>query len=223
MLRWAPTHARIKKKGPVVKNANQLMRVEGWLILISALSLVTGSSAATYTVYMESYGFINFRFRPSYLEIQVGDTVTWRNDDYTQWGYDGYDATYYWGSQILWSTGLVYPGESSSITFPYVDTYNYEDSYYGAYGMTGTLVVKSAQPPTVEPVTLLAPQWLVTGQFQCVVSNLVAGTNYVMQVSTNLVDWVNLVTNTAAASVETFTDNPPTASRRRSYRAGYLP
>ncbi len=89
--------------------------------------------------------------------------------------------------------------------------------------MTGRLVVMSGQPPAVEPVTLLAPQWLVTGQFQCVVSNLVAGTNYVMQVSTNLADWDNLATNSASASVETFTDNPPTASRVRFYRAAYLP
>jgi plastocyanin len=199
------------------------MRVRGWLILVSALSLVTEGMAANYTVYMESYGFLNFRFSPSHLEIQVGDTVTWRNEDYTQWGYYGYDATCYSGSQIVWSTGVVDPGESSSITFPYVDTYFYQDSYFGAYGMTGTLVVNSAQPPTLEPVTLLAPQWLATGQFQCLVSNLVAGTNYVMQASTNLADWVNLVTNTAAASVETFTDNPQAASRVRFYRAGYLP
>jgi plastocyanin len=206
-----------------MKNANEWMRVKGCLILLSALSLVTGSMAADYTVYMESYGLGSFRFRPDSLEIQVGDTVTWRNEDYTQWGYLGYDATCYWGSQILWTTDWVYPGESSSITFPYVETYFYEDSDYGAYGMTGTLVVNSAQPPTVEPVKLLAPQRLVTGQFQCVVSNLVVGTNYVMQVSTNLVDWVNLVTNSATASVETFTDNPPMASRVRFYRAGYLP
>jgi len=199
------------------------MRVKWWLILISVLGLVTGGMAANYTVYMESYGFFGFRFNPNHLEIQVGDTVTWRNEDYTQFGYSGYDATCYWESGILWSTGLLYPGESQPITVHYVDTYNYEDSYYGQYGMTGTLVVTSGQPPTVEPVTLLAPQWLPSGQFQCVVSNLVVGTNYVMQVSTNLVDWSNLVTNTALVSVETFSDNPPAASRLRFYRSAYLP
>jgi plastocyanin len=172
------------------------MQAKGWLILISALSLATQAPGAEYTVYMESYGFFKFRFRPAYLEIQVGDTVTWRNEDYTQWGFYGYDATCYG----VWSTGLVDLGESSSLTFPFAATYAYEDSWYGTNGMTGTLVVKSAQPPAVEPMTLLAPQWLPTGQFQCLVSNLVAGTNYVIQISTNLVDWAGLSTNSAASS-----------------------
>lgn len=206
-----------------MKNANRLMRVKGWLVLVAALGLGATGRAADYTVYMESYGFFGFRFVPSYLEIQTGDSVTWRNEDYTEWGYYGYDATCYWGEQILWSTGVLESGDSASITFPYVETYNYQDSYFGQYGMTGTLVVTQAQPPLAEQVTLLAPQWLATGQFQCVVSNLVVGTNYVMQVSTNLADWDNLVTNSAAASVETFTDNPPAAARLRFYRAAHLP
>jgi hypothetical protein len=104
-----------------------------------------------------------------------------------------------------------------------VNTYAYGDSLFGTYGMTGTLVVKSAQVPVVERMTLLAPRWLPTGQFQCLVSNLVAGANYVIQISTNLVDWSSLSTNSASGSVQPFTDNPPPGTKVRFYRAMYQP
>ena len=203
-------------------NANESMRVKRWLILISALSLVTGSMAANYTVYMESYGFFEFRFNPSYLEIQVGDTVTWRNEDYTEWGYYGYDATCYSGSDIIWSTGCVYPGESPSITFPYVDTYYYEDSYYGAYGMTGHAgghEWSASRRWTGDAAgAAMAPDRAVPMRGQ-----QPGGRHKLRNAGFHQpADWDNLVTNTAAASVETFTDTPPAASRLRFYRAAYL-
>ncbi len=195
---------------------------KGCLILLSALTFGLCGRAADYTVWMESYGFFSFRFVPNYLEIQVGDSVTWRNEDYTQFGYNGYNATcYYPPSTILWTSDLVFPGESSSVTFPYVATYSYRDSYYGDYGMTGTLVVKAATTPV--GATLLLPQWSSEGRFQCLVSNLVVGQTYVMQVSPNLVDWTGIATNTAADTVEAFTDNAAVRPGSRFYRSWHLP
>ena len=192
------------------------------LILFLAVGFGANGRTANHEVWMESYGFFKFRFVPNYLEIQVGDSVTWRNEDYTQYGYSGYDATCYSGPNILWSTGLVFPSESASLTFPFVATYSYRDSYYGDYGMNGTLVVKPAVvPPT--GATLLAPQWFSDGRFQCLVSNLTVGKTYIMQVSSDLVAWTGIATNTAAASVETFTHNPAPAFGAHFYRSWHLP
>ncbi len=208
----------------LMKRALGRGRGRGWLVLVWALSLGLKTTAADYSVSMEEYGFFNFRFRPSYLEIQVGDTVTWMNNDYTQFGYGGYGAVAFDGPAVLWSTGLVFPGQSRSITFPFVATYDYEDPDYVSVGMTGTLVVKPATPPQPSgPVTLVAPQWLADGRFQCLVSNLVVGATNIVQASPNVsaspAQWTMVSSNIVASSVETFTDDGAAAFPVRFYRA----
>ncbi len=180
--------------------------------------------AATHYVRMESYGFFNFRFVPSSLEIQVGDTVIWQNQDYTQYGYYGYDATCYSSPGVVWwSSGVLYPGEEDGLSFPFAATFNYQDSYFGQYGMRGTLVVKegSTEPPV--PATLVAPEVIPGGYFQCQVSNLVVGRSYVVQASTNLVDWTSLATNTAGTTLEYFVDGRAPGLPRQYYRSWHLP
>ena len=61
--------------------------------------LVPRAGAADYYVSMDFY-----EFNPSYLEIQVGDTVWWRNDDF----YEIYSSV---STQGYWDTGDLYPGE----------------------------------------------------------------------------------------------------------------
>lgn len=193
----------------------------GWLVLFSVLGFGLNGKAADYYVNMESYGFYRYRFNPSYLEIQAGDTVTWINADYTEESFFyGHDATCYAGSFIWWSTGTIDAGyQSDPILFPFAATFNYLDHNFYSEGMTGTLVVKEAatQPPV--PASLLVPQLLTDGSFQCLVSNLVAGTTYILQSSTNLMDWTGIATNTASGSVETFTENGAAASGIRFYRS----
>ena len=76
------------------------------LAQLSFLALLTWCSvlragAADYYVSMSFY-----EYNPSYLEIQVGDTVWWRNDDF----FDIYSSV---STQGYWDTGDLYPGESS--------------------------------------------------------------------------------------------------------------
>ena len=208
-----------------MKHALGWLGGSGGLVLLSALSFGLKGQAADYFVNMEDHGFFSWRFNPSYLEIQVGDTVTWINADYTEYSYlYGHDATCYAGTQIWWSTGSIDPGsQSTPITFPFAATFSYEDHNFYSQGMTATLVVKEATPQLPVPATLLAPQLLPEGNFQCLVSNLVVGTTYIMQASTNLVDWTSISTNTASSSVETFADTDAAASRIRFYRSWHQP
>lgn len=113
-------------------------------------------------------------------------------------------------------------GISRALEPAFTHRFCYGDTFYNQ-GMTATLVVKEATPQLPVPATLLAPQLLSDGNFQCLVSNLVAGTTYIMQASTNLVDWTSISTNIVFRSVETFTDNNAAASGIRFYRSWHQP
>ena len=89
--------------------------------------------------------------------------------------------------------------------------------------MTGTIVVNPATPTQPTPATLLDPVRLPGGSFQFTLSNLVVGATYIIQASTNLVDWSNIATNVAASDVESYVDNEAPAFRQRFYRSWHLP
>ncbi len=89
--------------------------------------------------------------------------------------------------------------------------------------MTGTIVVKPATPPQPVPATLIDPLVLLDGRFQCTVSNLVPGKTYIVEASTNLMNWTAISTNVAASSVESYVDDGAAAFRRRCYRSVHLP
>jgi hypothetical protein len=100
----------------------------------------------------------------------------------------------------------------------------------GSYGTGGTIrfdmvtvigaTVAASNPPPVA-ATLSAPGLNGAAQFQFVVTGSV-GSNYVVQVSTNLsaMNWVSLRTNAAPF---TFVDTSPGFYARRFYRAVVLP
>lgn len=167
----------------------------GWMLLSSDLLC----SATDYFVNIEYYGFLNIRFNPNNLVIQAGDTVTWVNQDST-YMYYYHSATCRRNGQVVWSTGHIGIGDQSPpMTFPYADTYSYVDDAHSS--TTGTIVVQA--PPPV-PGTLVGAQMRPDGYFQFSVSNLVVNSTYMIQSSTNLVNWTSLVTNQAAASMETW-------------------
>jgi len=196
-----------------MKNASHLIKTLT-ICLLQVFAFRAGQSwAATwYTVEMTS----DWTFSPSYLEIEVGDIVTFVNHDYTYYLHDSVCPGY-------WDTGLLDVDESASLQFLGTGTYNYRDSSFYIFGMTGTIVVNPATPTQPTPATLLDPMRLPGGSFQFTLSNLVVGARYVVQATTNFVDWSNLATNTAASSVESYTDDGATAFRRRFYRSWHLP
>lgn len=100
----------------------------------------------------------------------------------------------------------------------------------GTYGTAGTVrfdmvtvvgVTVSPGNPPPAAATLSAPSLNTSGQFQFLVSGSV-GSNYVIQVSTNLslTDWLPIRTNAAPF---TFIETNSTSSSQRFYRAVALP
>jgi len=179
------------------------------LVLVTAY-LVPSAGAADHYVSMSFYAF-----NPSYLEIQVGDTVWWRNDDF----FEVYSSV---STQGYWDTGDLEPGETAGVTFPFVGSFPYQDYFYGILGMKGTIVVNPATSQTT-PGLLLDPVRLPNGSFQFTVTNLVVGQTCIIQASTNLVDWDGISTNLVSADSFLFTDDGAAAAGQRFYRAWHLP
>jgi plastocyanin len=189
-----------------------LLRTGALTLMLSALCMGPAVQAANYTVEMTS----DWTFSPAYLEIQVGDIVTWVNHDWTYYPHDTVCPGY-------WSSGLLDVDESVWLMFPFTGTFHYRDSFFYSYGMTGTIVVKPATPQQPVPATLIDPMVLPDGRFQCTVSNLVPSKTYIMEASTNLANWTPISTNVAASSMETYVDDGAAAFRRRCYRSVQLP
>ena len=124
-------------------------------VLISALPVF----AANHVVHMTSL----YEFAPDYLEIQVGDTVTWHNDDDTESLGARSDTGF------IWDTGGVETnGDSEPVPFTTVGTFPYYDPTYFPLGMTGTIVVSSggSSSPSVDCTGVLSfdfNTWIASG------------------------------------------------------------
>jgi plastocyanin len=196
-----------------MKNASHLIKTLT-ICLLPVFAFQAGQAWAEtrYTVEMTS----DWTFSPSYLQIEVGDIVTFVNHDYTYYLHDSVCPG-------AWNSGYLDVDESASLQFLGTGTYNYRDSFFYSYGMTGTIVVNPATPTQPTPAVLLEPTRLPGGSFQFTLSNLVVGATYIIQASTNFVDWSNISTNSAGSSVESYVDDGATAFRRRFYRSWHLP
>ena len=152
-------------------------------------------------------------FNPAYLEIQVGDTVTWYNDDET-FDHNARSDT------DLWGTGDVAFEGSATLQFDTAGTYPYRDSLFFSVGMTGTIVVNAAALPPA-PALLTAPAYLPDGKFRFTITNLTAGKTTTIETSTNLTDWIQIFTGTPAATSVNFTNSAIAASQ--FFRSFQLP
>ncbi len=153
----------------------------------------------------------SWHFSPSYLEIDVGDTVTWRNRD----DFDDHDAT---STALAWSTGLVAPDESATLLFSAPGTFPYADSLYGPAGMTGTLVVKGGTTPQPSAGTLTNFLTLADGSFRFTITNVTPNLPTVVEISTNLTEWIALTTNYPASDSFDFTNFAAVIIPRSFYR-----
>jgi plastocyanin len=175
------------------------------LLLISATGLMSVAAASEFIVEMTD----NYRFDPSYLQIQLGDTVTWVNQDSNR-----VHSAY--GTQFYWDTGDLSYGQTYSITLPATGKYPYQDFNDWYRGMTGTIVV------VVAPV-LTDPKRLPDGMFQFTVTNLVVGKTNIVRASTNLLNWTDISTNVAVDKSYSFVDPGAAVIARRYYRVVALP
>jgi plastocyanin len=164
------------------------------------------AGAASFTINMTT----DWTFSPASLQIQVGDTVTWTNEDNLDF-HDSYCSG-------IWYSGPLDYGQQWSLMFPVLDTFSYEDSRYYIVGMTGTIVVGQAVPaPLLTNVVMLTD-----GTFQCTVTNLVVGKTNIVQASSDLLNWTSIYTNVAFDTGFLFLDNAAAISPR-FYRAYVVP
>ena len=164
------------------------------------------AGAASFTVNMTT----DWTFSPASLQIQVGDTVTWTNEDDLDF-HDSYCPS-------IWYSGPLDYGQQWSLMFPVAGTFSYEDSRYYIVGMTGMIVVG----PLIPQPVLIDAALLADGTFQCTVSNLVVGQTNVIQASADLVNWTPIYANVAFGTSYLFLDNSA-AFNRRFYRAFVVP
>lgn len=192
------------------KPPNLIRAAAGPAVLVANLWLgYAAANAAQYMIAMTSED----TFSPDYLEVHVGDTVTWVNQD----SFDSHDSSSLGG---YWYSGVLDYNQTFSIVPSFTGTFPYEDTTWGALGMTGTIVVTTAASP---PPVLQAPVRLPNGSFQCLVSNLVVGTTNIVQASTNCVNWSNVSTNVAIDYSFQFVDVTSAPFSCRFYRAVVLP
>ena len=107
-------------------------------LLTSALLLIKpqqGTQAQT----APTVSIVNMSFQPASLTINVGQTVTWTNNDTM-----AHTVTSDTG---VWNSGTLNPGASFSFTFTTPGTYTYHCAFHGS--MTGTIVVTGPVTPTV--------------------------------------------------------------------------
>jgi plastocyanin len=195
-----------------MKKASQLIKIITLCLLQTfAFHGEQTARATEYTVEMTS----DWKFSPVYLAIQVGDIVPWVNHDWSYYMHDSVCSGY-------WNSGLLDVDESASLIFPVTGTFNYRDSSFYLFGMKGTIVVNPATRVQPTPAILINPTQPQGGGFQFTVSNLVVAATYVVQASTNLVNWTDIATNIASSSVEDYVDSEATAFQQRFYRTWHL-
>ena len=171
------THRKITKRRIIFPFA---------LLGIVCSSLLCQSHAATYNISITEDGF-----DPAYLEVQLGDTVNWWNDDSFADTHTTRSYNYPWYSGIMpWGTGVSLTASKLG-EFPYIDDLT---------GDTGTLVIKSPTPPPPPPPGLAGFGRLPDGSFQFSVTGLVVNKTNVIQASIDLVNWIGIQTNVSSST-----------------------
>ena len=161
--------------------------------IMTSAWLTAPAAADTFYVYVDDAGFT-----PATLNISVGDTVIWVNNDEL---FPVHTTT----SDLLitdpdyWYGLLSGEGDSYTNTFNNPGTFTYRDD---VDLNTGTITVTA---PQSQEIVLQSPR-TVGGQFLFDVSGLTPGQTNVVQASTNLVQWTGVSTNIATASSMTITN-----------------
>ena len=138
---------------------------------------------------------LSYTFDPPSLAINVGDTVTWFNQDI-----EDHTSTSDSGSTDPWDSADVHPSDSWPRQFNTSGTFNYHCIYHVFQGMTGTITVNNVPPPIIS-----APVRPNNSQFRFTISGT-AGQTYLIERSGNLTNWVSIATNVAPSNVFNYTN-----------------
>jgi plastocyanin len=116
-----------------------------WAVAVVAacglLALPLVAFAATSSVNIQG-----FAYSPTPITIRVGDTVTWTNKDSAQ-----HSARF-----AGMATAILSQGQSGSLTFTSVGTFNYDCAVHGS-AMQGRVIVQAATPAPTPPPTAPPP------------------------------------------------------------------
>jgi LPXTG-motif cell wall-anchored protein len=110
-------------------------------VVIAAATAGPAGAATTHDV-----SIVGLSFSPSTLIVEPGDTVVWTNDSGL-----AHTVTADNGS---FDSGSLSPGQTFTHTFASAGTVPYHCSFHGAaggIGMSGTIVVQAAPPPSTTP------------------------------------------------------------------------
>jgi plastocyanin len=110
--------------------SSRRIRALSALLAAAALLLLPIAAAAA----DQAVSISGFAFHPSSVTVNVGDTVTWTNNDSV-----AHTAT---DDDMSWDTGTLSQGGSGSITFNSAGTFPYHCSVHPT--MHGTVVVQAA-------------------------------------------------------------------------------
>jgi plastocyanin len=121
-----------------------MVRMQRWTLAAAIAALAVSITAGAALAADNAVTIAGFAFDPATVTIQVGDTVTWTNQDAI-----AHTATAGDGS---FDTGNIGPSTTASATFDTAGTFAYHCSIHRT--MTGTVVVEAAAgtpAPTAKP------------------------------------------------------------------------
>ena len=117
-----------------------MVRMRRWTLAAATAALTMWIAASTVLAADSSVTIAGFAFAPSTVTIQVGDSVTWTNEDSTPHTATAEDGSF--------DTGQLANGDSNTVTFDTAGTFAYVCSIHPQ--MTGSVVVEAAAS-TPEP------------------------------------------------------------------------
>jgi plastocyanin len=125
-----------------------MVRLRRWTLAVATAALVTWIAASSVLAADSAVTIAGLAFNPATVTIQVGDSVTWTNQDST-----AHTATAGDGS---FDTGQLANGDSDSVTFDTAGTFAYICSIHPQ--MSGSVVVEAAAAtPAPAPGSTAAP------------------------------------------------------------------
>ena len=144
------------------------------LVAVSgALALMVGVDAGTVLAADRDVSIAGFAYSPRTVTVNVGDTVTWTNDD---------AQTHTATSGSAWNTGDIGNGESRSITMRRSGTFDYICAIHPT--MTGRVVVRGTSgAPTTDTA-------IGTGDDRDMVAATLAILGMIMLAAAAIADWL---------------------------------
>jgi plastocyanin len=153
------------------------------LAIAALFALTTLAAAAPRTAETKTVDISNFAFNPATIEIMVGDTVRWVNNDTAPHtataGNGGFDS------------GNLSNGQEYSFTFTEAGSYNYVCRYHDV--MAATVVVAAAAAPApapAAPAPAPAAQPAPTGSVEASDQPIVNGAITVAKVTSSVDGWI---------------------------------